>query len=306
MKLLNAFLLAVAFITVGCSASVEPTLVSNKSATPIIGGQLVKQDSALAHSVVGIYDNNFGFTCTGSLLPGNLVLTAAHCIGEKTSEVYVVFHPNMESILNLGKNFRTHPAVRRVVKMKAHEDFAGSQDNMAIPGHDIGLMMYEGETPKNYTPAKILTEPAALKRDALTILAGYGVDYAEVIPVNPRKEKNLQQMINNGEVYCDNDDARKATSCVREEISGPAILKAVQVKIKYTPNEGEVVLDQTGGQAACSGDSGGPAYIQVGNEYQLWGVTSRSGLGCNTDIIYMNILYYAVWITDTAKSFGAK
>ncbi|WP_413578415.1 S1 family peptidase [Bdellovibrio sp. HCB290] len=305
MKLLNTFLVFVAFITLGCSA-VDSNLLSTNSNDQIIGGQLVKADSALAHSVVGIYDDNGGFTCTGSLLPGNLVLTAAHCVGEKTSGVYIVFHPDMESILNLGKNFNTSPVVRRVIKMKAHEHFNSGQENMAISGNDIGLMMYEGETPKDYTPAKILTEPAVLKRDAVTILAGYGVDYAEVITINPRKQKNLQEMIDNGEVFCDHDDARKATSCVREELSGPAILKAVTVKVKYTPNEGEVVLDQSTGQAACSGDSGGPAYIQVGNEFQLWGVTSRSGLGCNTDIVYMNILHYATWITDTAKSFGLK
>ncbi|WP_413587364.1 S1 family peptidase [Bdellovibrio sp. HCB274] len=305
MKLLNAFLVLVALISMGCSA-VDSNSLTTTSNDQIIGGQLVKADSALAHSVVGIYDDNGGFTCTGSLLPGNLVLTAAHCVGQKTSGVYIVFHPDMESILNLGKNFSTSPVVRRVIAMKAHEDFNTGEENMAISGNDIGLMMYEGTTPKDYTPAKILTEPTALKRDAMTILAGYGVDSAEVITIDPKKQKNLQAMIDRGEVYCDHDDARKARHCVREELSGPAILKAVTVKIKYTPNEGEVVLDQTQGQAACSGDSGGPAYIQVGDEFQLWGVTSRSGLGCNTDIIYMNILHYATWITTTAKSFGAK
>ncbi|QDK45262.1 hypothetical protein DOM22_08895 [Bdellovibrio sp. ZAP7] len=306
LKVLSSLFLTVALITAGCGSSVNSNNLTAKNSDSIIGGQLVKEGTALAQSVVGIYDDNEGYTCTGSLLPGNLVLTAAHCIGKKTSGVYIVFHPDMESILNMGNNFKNSPAVRQVVQMKANKDWNPGQANAAFPGNDVGLMMYEGETPKGYQTAKILTDPAALKTGATTILAGYGVDYAEVIPVDPKKTENLQDLIDKGEVFCNNDDARKATTCIREEISGPAILKAVTVKIKYSPNDGEVILDQRGGKAACSGDSGGPAYIQVGDEVQLWGVTSRSGIGCNNDIIYMNILHYATWIKDTAKSFGAK
>jgi secreted trypsin-like serine protease len=306
LKFLSALILAASFITIGCGSSVNTNTVSNNNTGSIIGGQLVKEGTALAQSVVGIYDDTEGFTCTGSLLPGNLVLTAAHCIGKNPAGTYIVFSPDMETILNLGKNFKTSPKIRRVVAMKAHEEWNQGQENAAFPGNDVGLMMYDGETPEGYKTAKVLTDASAIKTGALTILAGYGVDSAEVIVVDPKKTKNLQQMINNGEVFCDNDDARKATSCIREELSGPAILKAVTVKVKYSPNDGEVILDQRGGKAACSGDSGGPAYIQVGEEFQLWGVTSRSGIGCNSDIIYMNILHYATWIKDTAKSFGVK
>ncbi len=306
MKLLSTLVLTVAFITAGCDSSSKKNTLYSKNGQHIIGGQLVQEGTALAQSVVGIYDDNEGFTCTGSLLPGNLVLTAAHCIGKKPSATYIVFSPDMESILNMGNNFKNSPAVRKVIMMKAHEEWNQGQANAAIPGNDVGLMLFDGQTPENYKTAKILTDPTALKRGAMTILAGYGVDSAQVIDVDPRKTKNLQDLIDKGEVFCDNDDARKAHACIREELSGPAILKAVTVTIKYSPNDGEVILDQTQGKAACSGDSGGPAYIQVGDEVQLWGVTSRSGIGCNQDIIYMNILHYATWIKDTAKSFGVK
>ncbi|WP_413561225.1 S1 family peptidase [Bdellovibrio sp. HCB209] len=305
MKIVSAFLLAVALIISGCGRSVSNT-VAPKNNSAIIGGQLVEPGTALAQSIVGIYDDAEGYVCTGSLLPGNLVLTAAHCIGKNPNDTYIVFAPDMEAVLNLGKNFKTAPSVRQAVAMKAHEEFNSGQTNAAISGNDVGLIMYEGETPKGYQSAKILEDASVLKRNAMTILAGYGVDQAEVITVNPRTTKNLQSLIDKGVVFCDNDDARKATSCIKEELSGPAILKAVTVKVKYTPNEGEVILDQTEGKAACSGDSGGPAYIQVGDEFQLWGVTSRSTIGCNEDIVYMNILHYGTWIKDTAKSFGAK
>lgn len=305
MKIVSAFFVVAALITSGCSRT-TPQTASVKNKTNIIGGQLVKGGTALAQSVVGIYDDAEGYTCTGSLLPGNLVLTAAHCIGKNPNDTYIVFDPDMEAVLNLGKNFKTSPLVRKAAMMKAHEDYNPEQANAAISGNDVGLIMFEGETPKGYAAAKVLTDSSVLKRGAVTILAGYGVDSAEVIDVDPRKTKNLQSLIDRGIVMCDHDDARKANHCVREELSGPAILKAVTVKVKYTPNEGEVILDQSEGQAACSGDSGGPAYIQVGEEYQLWGITSRSGIGCNDDIVYMNAVHYGPWIKDTAKSFGVK
>lgn len=288
---------------IGCgSKNNNSTLVPTQNQSNIIGGTLVPASSALSKSIVGIYDNNEGFTCTGSLLPGNLVVTAAHCIGSNPQGVYIVFAPDMESLLNMGRGFLTSPYVRPVVALKANEEWNARVDR-GTPGNDIGLMKYSGTTPDGYVPAKLLNDPSLIQVGADVQLAGYGVDTDKVVRVNI-KTPNLQKLIDSGEVFCDTDDAKTVKQCIKEQLSGPAVLKTTTVQITAIENPKEVILDEAHGHAACSGDSGGPAYIKVGNDYLLWGATSRSGLGCNKDIVYTNVLGYIDWIKTTAASFG--
>lgn len=293
--------LLVTLFAVGCSITKQDSTLSTKNSNRIIGGTLVPANSPMAQSIVGIYDNNEGFVCTGSLLPNNLVVTAAHCIGAKAKGVFIVFSPDMESVLNLGKAFLKSPVVRSVVALKANEKWAPEAESPQ-PANDIGLMKYSGTTPDGYVPATFLTDASLLKVGATVVLAGYGVDYDKVIPVDVHTP-NLQSLIDSHEVFCDTQDANTAKECIKEDLQGPSVLKTTSVEVTKIENPDEVVLDEAHGHAACSGDSGGPAYIQVGNQYQLWGATSRSGLGCNIDITYTNILAYIDWIKTTSSAW---
>jgi secreted trypsin-like serine protease len=53
---------------------------------------------------------------------------------------------------------------------------------------------------------------------------------------------------------------------------------------------------------SCNGDSGGPAYVQVGNEWQLAGATSRATASsfrpCGDGGIYTRVGSYEDWITS--------
>lgn len=301
---LRATALTISLATIflmGCGSAKQEVSNLSSSTSGIIGGVIVTQSSVLAKSVVGIYDDNGGFTCSGSLLPNNLVVTAAHCIGDKADGVFIVFSPDMESLLKSESDFSKFPTVRRVVALKAHEKWTQQQDSTQ-PGNDIGLMQYSGSTPEGYVPAKLLTDTSMLKPGASVVLAGYGVNSDKVVRVNP-KTPGLQDLIDRNEVICDSKDAKTAKQCVKEDLNGPAVLKATMVVINKIDNPYEAILDEAHGHAACSGDSGGPAYVKVGNEYQLWGATSRSAIGCNTDITYTNILPYTDWINTTAEGF---
>lgn len=301
MKISGIFIVLATALLMGCGSSKQNIENDNNRTSGIIGGVLVPASSPVSKSVVGIYDDNEGFTCTGSLLPNNLVVTAAHCIGEKADGVFIVFAPDMETLLNSGKNFPTSPFVRRVIALKAHEKWT-TEVQPSEPGNDIGLMKYEGTTPEGYVPATLLQDASLIKVGATAVLAGYGVSSDKVVPVSP-KTPGLQKLIDQHEVFCDSEDAKKAKRCIKELLDGPAVLKATQVQITEIANDAEVILDEAHGHAACSGDSGGPAYIKVGDQYQLFGATSRSGLGCNKDIVYTNVLTYQTWIRDTAASF---
>jgi secreted trypsin-like serine protease len=69
-------------------------------------------------------------------------------------------------------------------------------------------------------------------------------------------------------------------------------------KTAYVLEEhGKKELMATGG--ACQGDSGGPSFVVVNNVPYLFGVFSRSDLGCAKDSIYSRIDAYRSWIDAT-------
>jgi secreted trypsin-like serine protease len=137
---------------------------------------------------------------------------------------------------------------------------------------DIGLIHFKGDIPAGYEPATLLTNVKSLKKNAKVVLAGYG--------------------ITNGDTKV-----------------GAGTLRAANVKI-VDPQSGpfEVKLDQTQGQGACHGDSGGPAYIYKSGQYYLWGVTSRGSDdpkdSCTQFSIYTNALGYLDWINETTAKFA--
>jgi secreted trypsin-like serine protease len=78
-------------------------------------------------------------------------------------------------------------------------------------------------------------------------------------------------------------------------------LQSAKAKIKGF-SVTEVRLDESKGQGTCSGDSGGPAFIQKGGNYLLFGVTSRGNLLCNEEGIYTSASAHSAWIEKTMQS----
>ncbi len=135
---------------------------------------------------------------------------------------------------------------------------------------DLALIKFSGGLPNGFRPAQLLPSSRPLKNNETAILAGYGLS-----------------------------DGNSSTGAGR--------LRVVEIPISNARfSTSEVLLDQTKGIGACHGDSGGPAFIKVKDELQLWGVTSRgSGTGgndCSGYSIYTRIVPYAHWINSTLAS----
>lgn len=143
--------------------------------------------------------------------------------------------------------------------------------SQGVDQHDIAVIHLNGTLPAGYKPATLLSAQAsaALKKGDATELAGYGITNAQTQ-------------------------------------DGAGTLREVGVKILKQIGTTEVVLDQRSGHGACHGDSGGPAFVKVGGQLQLWGVTNRgypdnAPDDCVHYAVYTRIEAYADWIAQAAS-----
>jgi secreted trypsin-like serine protease len=90
---------------------------------------------------------------------------------------------------------------------------------------------------------------------------------------------------------------------------GSGILRATTIPIigQLTENEFVHLQDKSG---VSSGDSGGPVFLKVGNELQVWGVTN-AGTFMKKDngklvqiAIHTSVEHYIPWIKATVPKLG--
>lgn len=172
MKSLNLLLLGSVLVLAACAQNLETTgtdtyAATNEEQQGIIGGVTVPDGHPITKSIVAVYDRKSGSLCTGSLLEKNMVLTAAHCIGD-TENMIVVFGNNLMSKTQKPK------AVLKVDKAEVSKTWASQQNQDKNTG-DIAVVHFIGEVPDGYGPAEFLPKPELLKKGTPVILAGYGI-----------------------------------------------------------------------------------------------------------------------------------
>ena len=298
------------------AASPVSSLFGNRSShVTIIGGNTVTAQDPVAASTVLIYgtepaprqpqwwwrlfpDNGSdgssnnqgtGFICTGSILSSNIVITAAHCLGETgKATLTVIFETDIHAD---GQSINKNHTVKVVNQRKPSDSLPTTQDT---DWDDIAILELASPIPSNYQPATILSDPSAIQAGTNVLLAGYGID-VPAPPTNP------------------SDDG------------GAGVLREVSQTV-LNPNYGqtEVLVSLQGSdgspQGACHGDSGGPAFIQQPDgSLLLFGVTSRltkedqvanngnaQDYQCAKDMVYSNILTHIDWINATVAKFGGQ
>lgn len=130
----------------------------------IIGGTLVQDTDKIQESIVAVYDAFEGQICTGSLLPNNIVLTAAHCVGLFTEDMYVFF----------GTQITETSERRRVDKVEVSQ-YWETRRNEELNTGDIAMIHFMGEVPAGYKPTTFLSNKRLIKAGAEVVLAGYGI-----------------------------------------------------------------------------------------------------------------------------------
>lgn len=231
----------------------------------IIGGVALPQEHPVSKNVVAIFDNLTKGLCTGSLYKDNLIITAAHCIPEDKSQLFVFFGTDI-------KNAKTAAdlQLRKVDKAEISPYYASRKKATRDQG-DIALVHFEGALPAGYSQSTLLSDTKLLLKDTPVVLAGYGID--------------------NGKLKTGSFVLRATfVSIAKPDFA------LTEVLLDQTQGRGACHGD-SGGPAYV--------YNKVSKTYLLWGITSRGDNDLNDDCsqysVYTNILAYSTWLREASK-----
>jgi len=132
----------------------------------IVNGVEVPSTDPIAKSTVmltGKYQR-FSFTCTGTIIAKDLIVTAAHCLGPYAAAKITAF---------FGVNKNQSGQTYNIIKQIQPDNYSSDQK---LDRNDVALLRLEKEIPNGYQPAKIISDSTVLHTDDILILAGYGIN----------------------------------------------------------------------------------------------------------------------------------
>ncbi len=243
--------------------------------THIFGGTAVQAGDPIASTTVFVSGKtHLGYyVCSGSLIAQDIVVTAAHCVVDGEQNAFRIIFKTDVPVSYLTEKPSVSdddPSVRQTYGAIANPDY---DKKLTQDAHDIAIIRIRGDLPSGYQPATLLDPQAVLTAGEAVTLAGYG-------STNPY-------------------------------LSGKGgELNKVVVNIKQTLGQTEVVVDQTEGKGGCWGDSGGPAFVQNGNQLLLWGLTNRAfpqdERTCNHGAVYTRITDYSDFIASSEATLRSQ
>ncbi|WII73690.1 trypsin-like serine protease [Bdellovibrio sp. 22V] len=106
--------------------------------------------------------------------------------------------------------------------------------------NDVAVIRFAGPLPAGFAPAPLLQDFSRIQKGSKVIVAGYGLNWSWGIKM------------------------------------GSGVLRTTELKVKQSLyGASEIMLDQSVRRGICSGDSGGPAYVEINGQLHLLGVASR-------------------------------
>jgi secreted trypsin-like serine protease len=88
--------------------------------------------------------------------------------------------------------------------------------------------------------------------------------------------------------------------------SGSGLLRQANSSIIGKQSDSQIITDGRK-SSVCFGDSGGPAFIRIGNQYIQWGIASSvMNKACNEYSIHTSIMEYRNWINSTINKLRSR
>jgi len=201
---------------------------------------IVQSNAMIAHD---------SFSCSGSLIAADWVLTAAHCVEGKGADELDVLISRHNLLTAQGERIAIEQIYRHPLYTQA-----------SVSGYDIALIKLKHETHASNTPVPLIntTQMASLSAgDGLTVL-GWGTTSTSHLVMSP----------------------------VLREVDVPLVADSVCQSVYYTANHTMLCAGyDMGGKDACQGDSGGPLIRSIDGQRYLVGVVSWGG-GCALPSLY--------------------
>lgn len=250
----------------------------------IVNGVAVEDQDRIAASTVALYfvrpqvgssSGDVQNFCTGTLISRNVVLTAAHCLSDVAQMMAV---PLEDLLANIRVGFGTQVVKSlsdskvqfiEVASARVHEKYVVNSVQKAteIPMYDIGLIRLAAPAPATALTVKLVSNSSALVKGRDLTLAGFGLTSG-----SPRV-------------------AAKQMMKVNVKVDNPAV---TAVQFTYRVQDG---------RSACSGDSGGPAYVtNTKGELLVVGVTSWGDQFCKMIGAYTSVPVFVSWIQETIRT----
>lgn len=243
-----------------CSLLVNLAFVAPAKA--VLQGDEISATSSIARSTVWIFSaENPRQYCSGTLLDGHFVLTAAHCLSDITGLLKVGFAVKA-SLVNADN---TLPVTASLMNSGFHtndNDPSAPIDQTDYDEEDLALLHLSGTIPQGYQSASLLTDSSAIQPGDRLWVAGYGI----FVPVQVGQEPKIRE-------------------------------KSLAVKALW--GKTEIELAQDNGIGACFGDSGGPVFVEQDGHASVLGVISRGDHACYKYSIITRLDSYFGWIRES-------
>jgi secreted trypsin-like serine protease len=273
-KLIYSMILATCSLVVGCGAK------ESSSDLDIVGGRKATWNDPFVRHVVALVTTNGQHFCTGSLVGKQLVLTAAHCV--RGGKPFVIGF----GLKAQGKDLKRQ-YIRTVESVVMNREYV-HLDGVVREGDfskgkavsDVAFIKMKNDAPKGFVPVKLMPPNWNFQKGSPMVMAGYGVTATPKPDVKITSPSELM-------------DGKKT-------LSDNGVLRTVGTRYAGRNDKGEIVLASRGFQGACSGDSGGPAFVATKSKksgktlfYQV-GVAARSN--CYNSASYTDVRAHSEWI----------
>lgn len=238
----------------------------------IVYGTAVDSKDRLAHQVLRLYLSYEGKTldaeCTATAITKRVILTAAHCFFNSGKEVAdaAIEVPGTKELIRVKKR-----KIEEGYKYFGKKGYLTSDEIRLANVHDMALGFLDKDLPNSIEITKLYDGVSSFDQDAV-VIAGYGLTESE------------------------EDDGAGSLHKGFGASAHDSLEYAVLFDVNFTLSAGSP-------SHACSGDSGGPAFVVTeGGKLQQIGIDVSGSHDCRGINIYVSTYAYK----DVIRDFLAK